>query len=69
MRSVLVLLFLVFSISTNSQEKKENKPIPKWKIHGRFSFLFNQSSFSNWASGGENTVAGNLNLNYELIDD
>ena len=66
MRSVLVLLFLVFSISTNSQEKKENKPISKWKIHVRFSFLFNQSSFSNWASGGENTVAGNLNLNYDF---
>ncbi len=49
-----------------SQEKKENDSIPKWKIHGRFAFIFNQSSFSNWASGGENSVAGNLNINYDF---
>ncbi|MDP4989146.1 MAG: DUF3078 domain-containing protein, partial [Polaribacter sp.] len=47
-----------------SQEKIDS--IPKWKMHGRFAFIFNQSSFSNWASGGENTVAGNINLNYDI---
>lgn len=41
-------------------------PKPKWKIHGRFAFIFNQSSFSNWISGGENTVAGNINVNYDF---
>jgi hypothetical protein len=41
-------------------------PQPKWKVNGRLAFIFNQSSFSNWASGGQNTVAGNINLNYDF---
>ena len=35
-------------------------------MKGRLAFIFNQSSFSNWASGGQNTVAGNINLNYDF---
>jgi len=66
MRCFLTLFLILFSICIFSQEKKVKKPIPKWKIHGRFAFLFNQSSFSNWTSGGENTVAGNLNVNYDF---
>lgn len=70
MRRFLVLFFVFLCLtSVFSQEeknKKTAKPTPKWKIHGRFAFLFNQSSFSNWASGGENTVAGNLNVNYDF---
>ncbi|TXD47695.1 DUF3078 domain-containing protein [Polaribacter sp. IC073] len=67
MRSVF-LLFLVFLACTSySQKKKQDTlPKPKWKINGRFAFIFNQSSFSNWASGGENTVAGNINVNYDF---
>lgn len=29
-------------------------------------FTFNQSSFTNWAPGGQNTVATNFNLNYNF---
>ncbi|WP_144895658.1 DUF3078 domain-containing protein [Lutibacter sp. Hel_I_33_5] len=47
-----------------SQQKTDS--IPKWKVHGRFAFVFNQSTFSNWASGGENTIAGNININYDF---
>ena len=66
MRRFLALFLILCSLSIYSQDKKVKKPTPKWKIHGRFAFLFNQSSFSNWASGGENTVAGNLNVNYDF---
>jgi len=66
MRHFLVLFLVLSSITIFSQDKKAKKPTPKWKIHGRFTFLFNQSSFTNWASGGENTVAGNLNVNYDF---
>ena len=70
MRRFLVLFFLflstAFLFSQEKKEKKPKKPTPKWKIHGRFAFIFNQSSFSNWASGGEDTVAGNLNVNYDF---
>lgn len=53
-------------MSTFAQKKKKEAPVPKWKIDGRFAFIFNQSSFSNWASGGENTIAGNININYDF---
>ena len=66
MNKVVFLFFILFSISISSQKKKEALPKPKWKIHGRFAFIFNQSSFSNWASGGENTIAGNFNINYDF---
>ncbi|WP_299056839.1 DUF3078 domain-containing protein [uncultured Polaribacter sp.] len=63
----LFLLFLVSSSALYAQKKKKDTlPQPTWKIHGRFAFVFNQSSFSNWSSGGENTVAGNLNINYDF---
>lgn len=68
MKKIAFLLFLLFSVNFSAQEEigKDSISIPKWKIHGRFSFIFNQSSFSNWASGGQNTVAGNLNVNYDF---
>jgi hypothetical protein len=65
MKKYLFLVFLFTSISFFGQEK-ETDSIPKWKILGRFSFIFNQSSFTNWSSGGQNTVAGNLNVNYDF---
>lgn len=69
MKKIVFLLFLIFSINSFSQKttpKKKKDSVPRWKIHGRFAFIFNQSSFTNWASGGENTVAGNLNINYDF---
>jgi len=64
--TLLLLILLSFNFFGQKEEKKEKLPIPKWKVHGRFAFIFNQSSFSNWASGGENTVAGNININYDF---
>ncbi|ARV06730.1 hypothetical protein BTO04_08505 [Polaribacter sp. SA4-10] len=73
MKKIVTLCLLLLSITFFSQEKKKEKKtakkevkIPRWKIHGKFTFLFNQSSFSNWASGGENTVAGNIDINYDF---
>ena len=65
MKRIFLVFFILFTTIILSQEKKKDS-IPKWKIHGRFAFIFNQSSFSNWASGGENTVAGNFNVNYDF---
>jgi len=64
MKKSIFLLFFLLTIHTFSQKK--NDSIPKLKIHGRFAFIFNQSTFTNWASGGENTVAGNININYDF---
>lgn len=64
-KKFLLFLFVLFSLNLFSQKKKKDS-IPRWKVHGRFAFIFNQASFSNWASGGENTVAGNININYDF---
>lgn len=37
-----------------------------WKKKGNISFLFNQSNFNNWVSGGENNLSGNLGINYDF---
>ncbi|MFK8058908.1 MAG: DUF3078 domain-containing protein [Polaribacter sp.] len=65
-RFILLLLISSSTVFYSQKKKKDTLPTPKWKIHGRFAFVFNQSSFSNWASGGENTVAGNFNVNYDF---
>ena len=65
MKKLLLILFVFNSIIFFSQEKKDSIP-KKWKVNGRFTFLFNQSSFSNWAAGGDNTVAGNIGINYDF---
>ncbi|TDQ28371.1 DUF3078 domain-containing protein [Tenacibaculum caenipelagi] len=52
------------SISAKPLKKKD---VPKkWTVIGKYTFLFNQSSFSNWAAGGNNTVAGNMSLGYDF---
>lgn len=65
-KNLLLLLFFLSSVNVLSQKKKKVEPQPKWKINGKFAFVFNQSSFSNWSSGGENTIAGNFNVNYDF---
>jgi hypothetical protein len=37
-----------------------------WTKKGEITFLFNQSSFSNWVAGGENNISGNLGINYDF---
>ncbi|MEN8703038.1 MAG: DUF3078 domain-containing protein [Polaribacter sp.] len=64
--SLFFLLFFSFFTVVGQTKKKDTLPTPKWKIHGRFAFIFNQSSFSNWRTGGVNTIAGNLNVNYDF---
>ena len=68
MKKLFLLFLILLTTASYSQKKKklDTLPKPKWKINGRLAFVFNQSSFSNWASGGQNTVAGNLNVNYDF---
>ena len=33
-----------------------------WRIDGKFGLTFNQVSLTNWAAGGQNSVAGNVNF-------
>jgi hypothetical protein len=46
----------------NKEVKKEEvKKVTYWKHTGLSSLNFSQSSFSNWSSGGENSIAGTTN--------
>ena len=56
-----LLLFIGFSANAQDEEPKYG-----WETEGKFTFLINQSAFSNWLAGGENSIAGNVNLDYRF---
>jgi hypothetical protein len=68
MKKYLFVCILLISFLGFSQEKKNDSivVVPKWKIIGQFTFLFNQSTFTDWKAGGDNTIAGNIGINYDL---
>jgi hypothetical protein len=37
-----------------------------WTIHGQNTVLINQSSFSNWAAGGVNSLEANVVFDYDF---
>lgn len=39
----------------------------KWFFYGQNNLLFNQASFENWISGGENNIGFNAKVNYNII--
>jgi len=39
----------------------------KWYVYGQNNLMFNQSSFSNWNSGGNNNFGVNTKINYSII--
>jgi len=61
----ILILFVFISVNCTAQTSKPDS-LKRWNRKGKITLLFNQSSFSNWISGGENAVAGNLNFSYVL---
>jgi len=67
MKKVILTKLLIFYSITASLSQTSTDSIPKsWNDNGKFTFLFNQSSFSNWVAGGSNTIAGNIMLTYNF---
>lgn len=71
MKNCIISLLLILTITSSfAQNKtvKEKKIEEKegWETEGKFTFLFNQSAFSNWVAGGDNTLAGNVAVNYKF---
>ena len=68
MKNLFFICFLLISSILFSQEKKKDSIVEKtkWKVNGQFTFLFNQSTFTNWKAGGDNTIAGNFGVNYDF---
>jgi hypothetical protein len=81
MKKCLLLIALVFSINTTFSQVSEKELLKKteeavakikeekpngWAKKGLFTFLANQSSFSNWQAGGQGNISGNISVNYEF---
>lgn len=66
MKKLILLGVFAFCCTLLFSQEKEEGPGVGWTKKGNILFLFNQSAFSDWASGGENTIAGNLGINYDF---
>ena len=65
MKNLLLLTLIIFNYANFfAQEKKEVKD--GWSTNGNISLIFNQSAFNNWIAGGDNTLAGNISVNYKF---
>jgi len=63
LKIVHLLSLLFISTFLYSQDEIEDN---KWKNSGNATFLLNQSSFSNWTSGGQSSISGTLQVNYNF---
>jgi len=64
---LLLAVVLTASFSSFSQDDDEEEtPKEGWSKSGKITLLINQSAFLNWQAGGDNSFAGNLNINYDI---
>ncbi|KIO76820.1 hypothetical protein TH53_12955 [Pedobacter lusitanus] len=63
---ILSLSLAAISLIGYAQEAPKVDTTKRWTIHGENTLLINQSSFSNWSSGGVNSIAGNILFNYDF---
>ena len=64
MKRVFFLLLLVSTVGFSQETVVDSTK--HWTRKGVFTFLANQSSFSNWQAGGQNNFAGNVGINYDF---
>jgi len=65
-QTLLIAAFLCICLAGYSQAAPPKDTTKVWTIHGQNTLLINQSSFSNWAAGGVNSVAANIVLDYDF---
>lgn len=77
---LLLIVFLSFTFIAKGQDAEKEiikktadaakiieDTIPNgWRSDGKVTLLINQSSYSNWVAGGENSFSGNLGLDYKI---
>ena len=56
---VYLLFFLSFQVFAQA-DSTQTKPTKKWKSDGTFLFHIHESTFTNWASGGDNQLASKI---------
>jgi hypothetical protein len=66
---VLQGFIFVGSISAKAEPESSEKvkKVSPWKLSGNSALNFVQSSFSNWAAGGKNAIAGTASSNLKLV--
>ena len=64
---MLLMICMVFAIEFQGQEQEvDSTKIKGWKKSGLTSLIVNQTAFSNWISGGENSIAATLSVDYNI---
>jgi len=68
MKKAALLLLCFFGIFTARSQDNNQVPdsLKVWTKGGNVMFLFNQSTFTNWSAGGENTISGKTDINYSV---
>lgn len=67
MKKLLLISVLAMTCTfTFAQEDEAKDSLDGWNNSGKITLLINQSAFSNWQSGGDNSFAGNLDVNYDF---
>ena len=61
-----ITYLITFLCLTNLLFSQSNDIPEKWKNSGNALFLVNQSSFSNWTSGGQSSISGTLKIDYNF---
>jgi hypothetical protein len=66
-RGVLLIIFVLFAIEFQGQKQEIDSIKTKgWQKSGLTSLIVNQTAFSNWISGGENSIAATLSVDYNI---
>ena len=61
------MICMLFTIEFQGQEQEvDSTKIKGWKKSGLTSLIVNQTAFSNWISGGENSIAATLSVDYNI---
>lgn len=67
--NIIILILLLSKFVLGQEETKKDTVKGPWKTGAKTSLDFNQTSFNNWASGGENSLSGsfrgNIFANYQ----
>ncbi len=61
--SFIIILFFHYALLA----QQDNDTIQHWKFKGNSALNFSQVALSNWAAGGENSIAGNAFFNTRLV--
>ncbi len=67
MKNVYTLVFLFLTGLVFSQDAKPAAVDTTWRTNGLFGLNFSQTQLSNWAGGGQNNIAINGLVNYQVI--